>query len=318
MAVRADAQGPPWARKSVAGKMPSPRLASVLRHRPATAPLRAIAATSGSAWVAWTRHQRWSTATFSYSHCNGRRPLQARQSSTSFCCSAIWMWTGRSSWPAARTGDLLRSHRAQGVEAQAQGVACRLQRRAQALEQFQVGLAAIDEAPLALAGRLGRRSLRDCKARAAGSGRYLWRWRRGRCAGKVRRGRRRAAVEVVMDVVEFRHRGVAGLEHLDVELAGDDLDLFGDSRATIRYISSRQVQKLSLGLPATSASPAMARWNACEWRLGIPAARPPRRSAPSALASGRIPRGLRPRKSRNGHFAPSLPAATHVQRKLRT
>ena len=29
----------------------------------------------------------------------------------------------------------------------------------------------------------------------------------------------------------------------------------GDSRATIRYISSRQVQKLSLGLPATSGEP---------------------------------------------------------------
>lgn len=62
-------RGRPGGRKSVPGKMPSPRLAWVLRHRPATAPLRAIAATSaGSAWVAWTRHQRWSTATFSYSH----------------------------------------------------------------------------------------------------------------------------------------------------------------------------------------------------------------------------------------------------------
>ncbi|MNE46499.1 hypothetical protein D3C80_1408420 [compost metagenome] len=54
---------------------------------------------------------------------------------------------------------------------------------------------------------------------------------------------------------------------------------------TRRYIRSRQVQKLSFGLPATSARPAMARWNACECRLGMPGSSGPlMRSAPSALA----------------------------------
>ncbi|MNO65284.1 hypothetical protein D3C76_560320 [compost metagenome] len=33
------------------------------------------------------------------------------------------------------------------------------------------------------------------------------------------------AVAVVVHIVEFGNTGVAGLEHLDIELAGDDLDL---------------------------------------------------------------------------------------------
>ena len=34
-----------------------------------------------------------------------------------------------------------------------------------------------------------------------------------------------------------------------------------------RYISARQVQKLSSPAPRRSLNPAMARWNACEWLL---------------------------------------------------
>ncbi|CAI8834295.1 hypothetical protein EMIT0P260_20340 [Pseudomonas sp. IT-P260] len=58
---------------------------------------------------------------------------------------------------------------------------------------------------------------------------------------------------------------------------------------TSRYIRSRQVQKLSLGLPATSASPAIARWKAWECRLGMPGSSGPlSRSAPSAVESAWI------------------------------
>ena len=34
-----------------------------------------------------------------------------------------------------------------------------------------------------------------------------------------------------------------------------------------RYISARQVQKLSSPAPRRSLNPAMARWKACEWLL---------------------------------------------------
>src|ERR1044072_3970876 len=44
-------------------------------------------------------------------------------------------------------------------------------------------------------------------------------------------------------------------------------------RAAKRYMVSRQVQKLSSGWVWRSASPAIARWNACECRLGIPGTR---------------------------------------------
>src|SRR5260221_6225730 len=49
---------------------------------------------------------------------------------------------------------------------------------------------------------------------------------------------------------------------------------------TRRYISSRQVQKSSVGWPRNSASPAMARWNAWEWTLAMPG-----RSGPAARAA---------------------------------
>src|SRR5437868_10556794 len=39
---------------------------------------------------------------------------------------------------------------------------------------------------------------------------------------------------------------------------------------TRRYISSRHVQKSSVGWPRNSARPAIARWNACEWTLHMP------------------------------------------------
>ena len=88
-------QRPPCCSHCGRSKMPSPRLASVLGHRPTTAPLRAAATCSaGVMCVACTRHQRASTGACSSSHCTGVWPLQARQSCTSRVCSAMWMCTG--------------------------------------------------------------------------------------------------------------------------------------------------------------------------------------------------------------------------------
>ncbi len=55
----------------------------------------------------------------------------------------------------------------------------------------------------------------------------------------------------------------------------------GSSRARKRYITSRQVQKLSWSGPRRSASPAIARWNAWEWTFGTPG-----RTAASRISSG--------------------------------
>ena len=88
-------QRPPCCSHRGMSKMPSPRLASVVGQMPATARVAAAAAYSkGVMCVAWTRHQRSSTGTWSSSHCTGRWPLQAMQSSTSCVCSAMWMWMG--------------------------------------------------------------------------------------------------------------------------------------------------------------------------------------------------------------------------------
>src|SRR6476661_6657687 len=58
----------------------------------------------------------------------------------------------------------------------------------------------------------------------------------------------------------------------------------GVSRARKRYISSRHAQKLSPSGPALCVRPAIARWNACECRFGIPGTTGPfRRSAATSV-----------------------------------
>ena len=95
---------PPAVRKSMAGKMPSPRLASVVGHSPAIAPDRASASVSAAVMcVAWIAVQRSERSNSRSSISTGRRPEKARQSSTSFTCSATWMWIGASGGKAAMT-----------------------------------------------------------------------------------------------------------------------------------------------------------------------------------------------------------------------
>ena len=84
-------------------KMPSPSVASVSGQSPTTAPDAASARISCAVvWVAWITHQRGSSPALSRSHSTGRRPSAAMQSSTSFVCSAAWMWIGPSGAPRTR------------------------------------------------------------------------------------------------------------------------------------------------------------------------------------------------------------------------
>ena len=66
--------------------------------------------------VAWIRHQRRSTSALASSHSTGRAPDQATQSSTSFICSATWMWIGPPR-PARRPRAVLPASRRAGCAA---------------------------------------------------------------------------------------------------------------------------------------------------------------------------------------------------------
>src|SRR6478736_6291050 len=78
----------------------------------------------------------------------------------------------------------------------------------------------------------------------------------------------------------------------------------GSSSRTRRYISSRQVQKSSVGWPRSSARPAIARWNECECTLGIPGSTRP-------VARSWVPAGA-PAVTRV-----SVPASSHSRRTSR-
>ena len=53
------------------------------------------------------------------------------------------------------------------------------------------------------------------------------------------------AAGLVVQIVELGDAAVAGLQHLDIGQRGDRLDVFGGQQSRKRYISCRQVQKLS-------------------------------------------------------------------------
>ncbi len=123
-------------------------------------------------------------------------------------------------------GDLAGRDRAQGVEAQAQLLRrLRCQYWRQLRLQVQVLLGGVDEAPLPFVRRL-----------AAKTGVAVQHWQQGQAdaaagrsctdaSGQLGRVGVGFACLVMMHVVELGHRGVAGLEHLDVQLAGNDLQL---------------------------------------------------------------------------------------------
>jgi hypothetical protein len=79
-----------------------------------------------------------------------------------------------------------------------------------------------------------------------------------------------AAIAVVVQVVEFADGGVAGFEHLGVQLRGDGLPVSGSKRAAKRYIVSRQVRTI-VGVGLALGHAAIARWNASRCGLAMPA-----------------------------------------------
>ena len=97
-----------------------PSDASVSGQSPTTAPDAANTRISCPVvWVAWTTHQRASSPALSSSHCTGGRPSAAMQSSTSFVCSAAWMWIGPSGTAAQTTCSACGVDRAQRMRSDA-------------------------------------------------------------------------------------------------------------------------------------------------------------------------------------------------------
>ena len=283
-----------------AGNRPSPRLASVIGHRPATAPLRAmrrglaVGHVGGVDQAPARVDRRVGRAAIR----PAARRDQARQSSTSFICSATWMWIG----PSPASG---RHRRAAPPASPRAGCAARRRpprragratARAARFEQPREAVDVVDEAALARLRRLRRRSRHARRTPAAASGRCRSRSAaaamRAAISAEVGIGR---AVAVVVQVVELADRGEAGLQHLDIELRGDRLDLRPASCVSAkRYITSRQVQKLSAAGPRVSARPAMPRWKAWLCRLGMPGSATPWRSSRGLRGALRS----RPRRSR--------------------
>ena len=81
---------------------------------------RARSVSSSVMCVAWIRHQRASIAALSSSHCTGRAPSAAMQSSTSLVCSAAWICTGTLRRSRRHRAQLLGRHRAQRMRRDAE------------------------------------------------------------------------------------------------------------------------------------------------------------------------------------------------------
>ena len=94
-----------------------------------------------------------------------------------------------------------------------------------------------------------------------------------------------AAIDVVMQIVELADPRKACFQHFHIELAGNGFDMVGVIVSAKRYITLRQLQKLSAPGPRVSASPAMPRWKAWLCRFGMPGTRISWRSSPACAAA---------------------------------
>ena len=168
----------------------------------------------------------------------------------------------------------LGRHRAQAVRRHADN--CLIQcanQFAAFLDQHGEAIQIVDETPLTIVGRgaaEGRMGVEDRQKREADAGRGGCRGDALSYLGYVGVG---FSVAVVMQVMEFADTGESGFQHLDIKLGGDRLNLAGVIASAKRYITSRHDQKPSADGPRTSASPAMPRWKAWLWRLGMPGRR---------------------------------------------
>ena len=241
---------------------------------------------------------------------------QARQSSTSLTCSATWMWIGPSPASAARPPQArpgVTARRLCGATPTTApckpATAC-----AAAVQQPREAVEVVDEAALARRRRRAAEAamgVEHRQQRQADAGR---RRRGGDPLGHLGEVGIGPPVAVVVQVVELADAGEAGLQHLDIELGGDRLDVVGRQSVERSGTSARaSVQKLSRAGPRVSASPAMPRWKAwlCRLRQAGQADRRrarrraarrrrsrPRRCARRRRAAARLPRqpcGIRAR-----------------------
>ena len=185
------------ARKAAPAKMPSPRLASVIGHRPATAPLRGQRGGLGLGHVGGVDQApaRRRPAAWSSSHSTGRAPRPG-EAVLDLLHLLGDVDVDRAVRPpaAATAAQLVRRHGAQAVRRDADhGVRQRRDRCAAALEQPREAVDVVEEPPLARARRLRRRSRHGRRRPAAASGRCRSRRPRRRCARPSRPGRHRAA-----------------------------------------------------------------------------------------------------------------------------
>ncbi len=255
-------------------------------------------------WVAWIRHQRC----IDRRRCRaasrtGRCPEQARQSSTSFTCSATWMWIG----PCGAAAQTARS--VSGVTARSEcgampscapgrprddlrGCARPAARnRSGSLRKRRCPAIGARAAEAAMG--VERRQQREADAgRRAGGGDA-----RGHLA-EIGIGR---AVDVVVQIVELADRGEAGLQHLHVGEGGDRLDVVGrEPREEAVHHLAPGPEAVGAG-PRRSASAAMPRWKAWLCRFGMPgSAMPAMCSAPRACAPG-VTRAIAPSSIRDAH-----------------
>ena len=79
---------------------------------------------------------------------------------------------------------------------------------------------------------------------------------------RIRCRRTRAPSRLAVQVMKFRHRGVARFQHLDEQLRREQLESAGVMRLASAYMAWRQVQKLSRAESRYSVLPAMPRWKA--------------------------------------------------------
>ena len=123
-------------------------------------------------WVAWMAHQRDERSNLSSRYSTGRLPDQARQSSTSLVCSAMWMWMGaavsRRSSSAITSVEEFRGHGAERMRRDAE-LAQRIVAagRMKLLEDSDIAIGVVDETALARQPEAGRQSRHRHRASAA-------------------------------------------------------------------------------------------------------------------------------------------------------
>ena len=141
-------------------------------------------------------------------------------------------WRGGIQRMQARQGvaQALRRHSTQRVRCQPQARALRRTHRLQPLQQLEHRIGAADKPALPIGGRSATKATRLVQHRQQGD---TDTHRVG--SAQQRQGQRgvvrvRATILCMVDVMELAHRGVARLQHFDVEPGGNGFHLFGRQR----------------------------------------------------------------------------------------